>query len=66
MMGRLLVTAVVLFGAAWWYLTAGGSNPLSMESPHQAIEETKAVEAQLQQHADSLNQAVLKIENKEQ
>ena len=65
-MVRMLVALLALSAVAWWYLTAGGTSSQPLEAQHKAIEKAEAVEAQLQQHVDNMNHALLLMENGEQ
>lgn len=55
---RLLIAAVVLLGAAYFYLNSGGGNARPLETQQQAIEKAKAVEKTLQDQADKMRKQI--------
>ncbi|HEX6929786.1 MAG TPA: hypothetical protein VF267_11070 [Gammaproteobacteria bacterium] len=56
---RILVAAIVLLAAAWFYLNQGGSeNARPLEAQQQALEKAKEVEKVVQDQADALKQQI--------
>ena len=55
---RILVAAIVLLVAAYFYLNQGGEDVRPLEAQQQAIDKAKAVEQTVQDQADALKQQI--------
>lgn len=55
---RILIAAIVLLGAAYFYLNQGGEDARPLEAQQQALEKAKEVEKLVQQQAADLREEI--------
>lgn len=55
---RILIAAIVLLAAAWFYLDQGGEQERPLETQQQALEKAVQVEKTMQERTENLQKAV--------
>lgn len=55
---RILVAAIVLLAAAYFYLNQGGEDARPLEAQQEALDKAKAIEQQVQDQAEALKKQI--------